>query len=53
MEFNVAVALVIFVIAFAVLPDALECLEGIWGPYIHISVAVSPVPQAYALNFVP
>lgn len=53
MEFNVAVALVIFVVVFAILPVALECFEGIWGPYIYISVVISPVSDAYMLNLVP
>ena len=53
MEFNIAVASVLFVALFGISWVALEYFEGILGPYIYISVAISPVPDAYMLDFVP
>lgn len=53
MEFNVAVAPVLSVALFVIPQVALEYSEGILGPYVYISVAISPVPDAYMLDFVP
>lgn len=53
MEFNVAVTPVLFVALLVIPPVTLDYFEGILGPYIYISVAISPVPDAYMLDFVP
>lgn len=53
MEFNVAVTPVLFVALFVIPPVTLDYFKGIVDPYIYISVAISPVPDAYMLDFVP
>lgn len=52
-EFNVAVAAMFSVALFVTLLVALEDFEGMLGPYIYISVTISPLPEAYMLDFVP
>lgn len=52
MEFNAAVAPVLFVALLVIPPVTLDYFEVILGPYIlvYISVAISPVPDAYMLD---
>ena len=53
MEFNVTIAPVLFVALFVIPLVAPEYFEGILGPHVDVSVAISPVPDACMLNFVP